>query len=61
MTLLLGALSLLSLACSLASAALYFLGKVSASSYKTIFLWASVAWFVFATLWASKRKKSTRP
>lgn len=44
-----GALALLSLAACLAFPILYFLGRISERGYKTGFLIASIAWFVFAT------------
>ncbi len=47
-------LALVSLGVCLFSALLYFLGKLQASSYKTIFLVASLGWFIFATLWSTR-------
>jgi hypothetical protein len=52
----LGSISLLSLAVCLASAVLHFLGKLSAPDFKLAFLLASIGWFVFATLWARARR-----
>jgi len=52
-----GVMSILSLILCLATPIIYFLGKISEENYKLIFLLASIAWFVFATLWATKRKK----
>jgi hypothetical protein len=45
---LLGGLALISLAACLAAPALYFLGRVTESGYKTAFLIASIGYFVFA-------------
>lgn len=57
-TVLLAVLSLLSLGSCLASSILCFLGKFSARSYKLVFLIASLAWFILATLWARERKSA---
>jgi len=54
---LLAFISLISLAFCLISPVLYFLGKLTAQNYKLVFSLASLAWFVFATLWASRKKK----
>jgi hypothetical protein len=43
-----GGLALLSLAVCLAAPVLFFLGRITEGSYKTAFLVASIAWFVFA-------------
>jgi hypothetical protein len=43
-----GGLALLSLAGCLAMGVLVFLGKVSDATFKTVFLAASVLWFVFS-------------
>lgn len=48
-------ISLLSLAGCLAAPVLHFLGRLSTKNHKLIFLAASVAWFVFATLWTRRR------
>lgn len=53
-------LSIISLIPCLLSPAFYFLGKISEQRYKLIFLFASLAWFAFATFWASERKKAHR-
>jgi hypothetical protein len=53
---LLGVLLALSFAGCLVSPALYFLGLLSQGGFKLILLGASVAWFVFATLWAGARR-----
>jgi len=45
---LMGGLALLSLAVCLAAPVLHFLGRISEGSFKTTFLVASIAWFVFA-------------
>ena len=49
MTRLAGGLALLSLALCLASALLFFLGRIPEAKYKLGFLLASIAWFVLAT------------
>lgn len=54
---LVGALAVLNLGMCLASAVFYFLGRISPGTYRTTFLLSSVAWFVFATLWAAARNK----
>ncbi len=51
-----GALALLNLALCLASAVLFFLGRVGRGTYRTAFLLSSVAWFVFAYLWTAGRR-----
>jgi hypothetical protein len=43
-----GLLALLSLTVCLAAPVLYFLGHITEGSYKTVFLVASIGWFVFA-------------
>lgn len=48
-------LSLASLAACLGAPILHFLGKLSSSHSKLVFLAASVGWFIFATLWTSRR------
>jgi predicted neutral ceramidase superfamily lipid hydrolase len=50
--------SLLSLAVCLLAPVLFFLGKFTEENYKLVFFLASIAWFIFATLWARKRKKA---
>lgn len=50
-------LAITSLILCLVSPLLHFLGKYSIETYKWIFFFSSLSWFVFATLWASKRKK----
>lgn len=50
--------SLASLSVCLLSAVFYFLGRLSGKGFKLVFLAASVGWFVFATLWAKKRKRA---
>lgn len=50
--------SLVSLSACLLSSVLYFLGTLSAGSYKLILLAASIGWFFFASLWAKKRKRA---
>lgn len=52
--------SLASLFVCLATPSLFFLGKMSEQGYKSLFLAASVSWFIFATLWASATKRAKR-
>jgi hypothetical protein len=55
-------LSLTSLALCLVSPVLFFAGKISERTYRPAFLLTSIAWFVFAILWASAaRKKEGKP
>lgn len=54
---LVGTLALLNLGMCLASAVFTFLGRITAETYRTAFLLSSIAWFIFATLWAAARKK----
>lgn len=51
-----GFLASASLGLCLFSAAGHFLGKLTASDYKLVFLVASLGWFIFAALWAKHRK-----
>jgi hypothetical protein len=44
-----GWLALLSLGVCLAAPLLFFLGRITEASYKTVFLLASIAWFILAT------------
>jgi len=53
-----GSASLLSLALCLISSALFFLGIIGAVVFKAVFLIASIAWFILATIWAEQRKKN---
>lgn len=50
--------SLLSLAVCLLAPLLFFLGKFTEENYKLVFLIASIAWFIFATLWSRKKKRA---
>ena len=50
-------LSILSLAACLIVPFLYLWAKIGERQFKLIFLVASVAWFVFATLWNGVKKK----
>jgi len=52
----LGSISLISLAACLVSAILHFLGRLSAPDFKLFFLLGSIGWFVFAILWAKARR-----
>ena len=56
-SLLFAALAIISLLFCLASPLLHFFGIISMETYKWIFLFSSLGWFVFATLWASIRKR----
>ncbi len=51
-----GIAAIFSLAAGLAAPLLYFLGVSSEARYKLILLIASVAWFVFGTLWSGAKK-----
>jgi hypothetical protein len=51
-------ISLISLALCLISPVLYFIGKFSERNYKLVFLVASIAWFIFATLGTREKKKA---
>lgn len=51
-----GLLALLSLAACLAAPVLFFLGRLTEGSFKTTFLVASIAWFVFAVARGSSGK-----
>lgn len=53
-----GFLACLSLAACLLGAWLSFVGRITDSAYKKDFLLASLCWFIFATAWASFRKKA---
>ncbi len=53
--------AMVSLFFCLASPFFFFWGKVSERSYKWIFLWASIFWFVLATVWAMKKKRDQDP
>jgi hypothetical protein len=53
----LGVLSLTCLSACFASAGMYFLGRLTTNGFRMVFLVASIAWFVLATLWAEARKK----
>jgi EamA domain-containing membrane protein RarD len=55
-----GILSMVSLALCLVFSIVYFLGKIKADRFKSGFLFASIAWFIFATLWATRAKKSSK-
>jgi len=55
-----GILAFISLVLCLAFPILRFLGRIEADRYKSGFLFASIAWFVFATLWATRAKKSSK-
>jgi hypothetical protein len=54
-----GDLAVLSLAACLAAPVLFFLGRITEGSYKTAFLVASIAWFVFAVARGASGKKSS--
>lgn len=53
-----GLIALLSLAACLAAPVMHFQGTLDAGGYQRIFLVASLGWFVFATIWASRRGKT---
>lgn len=52
-------ISLASLATCLGAPILYYLGEVTEAGFKSTFLFASILWFVFATLWSAKSKPDT--
>lgn len=52
-----GVLALVNLGICLAAAVLLFLGRIPEGTYRTAFLLSSIAWFIFATLWAASRTK----
>jgi hypothetical protein len=55
-------LSLTSLALCLVSPVLFFAGKINERTYRLAFLLTSIAWFVFAILWASAvRRNKEKP
>jgi hypothetical protein len=49
-------LMVISLLVGLAFPILHFLGRMDAAHYKTYLLFATAAYFLFAGLWAFKRK-----
>ncbi len=49
--------ALISLAICLAAPVLFFLGQIPERAYKTVFLMASIAWFVLATARATVGKR----
>ncbi|MGD2294776.1 MAG: hypothetical protein PVF22_02955 [Candidatus Aminicenantes bacterium] len=51
-----GVLSVLSLLTCLAVSVLSLLGKISGQGFRTVFLLASLGWFVFASLWNLSRR-----
>jgi len=55
---LMGGLALVSLGTCLAAPLLFFLGRISEGTYKTLFLLASAAWFVLATVRTAARRGS---
>lgn len=48
-------LAILSLADGVFWALAYFWGSASEQTYRTQLLWATLAWFVFATMWAKRK------
>jgi hypothetical protein len=48
-----GVLAVLSLLACTAVPFAYFRGRVTVEEYKTFLFLASIAWFVFATLWST--------
>jgi hypothetical protein len=55
MKIVLGVLSAISLLVCTAVAFVYFRGSITMPEYKTILFIASIVYFVFATLWATRR------
>ena len=52
--------ALVSLAACLVAPVLYFAGRVEVESYKTVFLIASIAWFIAATVYDAQRQRALR-
>ena len=52
--------ALVSLMMCLAAPALYVAGTVEVEGYKTVFLIASLAWFVAATVYDAQRQRAVR-
>ena len=53
-------IALVSLAVCLAAPVWYFWGEYSLDSYKTLFLFASVGWFVAAVVYDARRGRERR-
>jgi hypothetical protein len=54
-------LALASLALCVIIPVLYFLGRIYRGAFERALLFASLAWFIFATLWALKSRPSSKP
>lgn len=54
---LLAVLSLLNLALCVAAPVYFFAGRLAEDKYKLVLLLASIAYFIFATAWASRRRQ----
>ena len=52
--------ALVSLAVCLVAPVMYFVGQVEIDSYKTVFLIASLAWFVAAAVYDRQRQRELR-
>ncbi len=52
--------ALVSLAACLVAPVMYFVGRVEIDSYKTIFLIASLVWFVAAAVYDRQRQRELR-
>ena len=50
--------AVVSLAVCLLAPVLYFAGRIEVEGYKTIFLIASIAWFVAATVYDAQRPRA---
>lgn len=51
-------LAIASLGVGLYSAIAFFFGVLPEQSYRNLLLGATLSWFVFATMWASRKPKS---
>jgi len=52
--------ALVSLAACLVAPVMYFVGRVEIDSYKTVFLIASIAWFVAVAVYDRQRQRALR-
>jgi hypothetical protein len=52
-------IAIASLLVGLSSAIAYFQGSFDQGTYRSVLLGATLVWFVFATLWAYRKPKSS--
>ena len=52
--------AVVSLAVCLVAPVLYFAGRIEVEDYKTVFLVASIGWFVAATVYDAQRQRAPR-